>query len=99
MVRTSAYAASAWWYVAYGVAKQQLSHNLHADCTQWCCHFWPDLECGTASANSRYHFTPGCPIPSLLQICNDWAAGGLLQSKAWAFNTLIHTTLDWPMRK
>jgi hypothetical protein len=35
----------------------------------------------------------------VLQICNDWAAGGLLQSKAWALNTVIHTTLDWPLRK
>ncbi|KAF6266198.1 hypothetical protein COO60DRAFT_441720 [Scenedesmus sp. NREL 46B-D3] len=33
------------------------------------------------------------------QICNDWAAGGLLQSKAWALNTVIHTTIDWPLRK
>jgi hypothetical protein len=35
----------------------------------------------------------------LLQICNDWASGHLLQSKAWALNTVIHTTLDWPMRR
>ncbi|WIA35876.1 hypothetical protein OEZ86_004259 [Tetradesmus obliquus] len=33
------------------------------------------------------------------QVCNDWAAGGPLRSSAWALNTALHTTLDWPLRR